>query len=104
MNTRKLDLEIIDHSRELAKSEEGKRHKDALLALIYEQSKDSVLESMRIKLMDAFRRNDTAEIAELEKKIKKYANTPAFKKKMAESVARQVGQDQAIKVFKKVKF
>lgn len=104
MNTRKLDLEIIDHSRELVKTEEGKRHRDALLALIYEQSKDAVLEKMRVQLMSAFKNGDTEKVSEIEKKIKKYANTPAFRKKMAESVARQVGQDQAMQVFKKVQF
>lgn len=97
MNTRKHDLAELEKGRDAAATKEARLHRDALLAAVYEQAKDPILEKMRIKLIDALKKGDIKAIGEIQKKVKAYASTNVFRqnlyskiKKVSEKEARQI--------------
>lgn len=110
MNTRTQDLQILDVSRESTETLEGKRHREALLSSVYEQSKDPHLEIMRQRLTALIIKGLAAapndlnlpptprqkkimaeceyEIEQMEKSIKQYTSSDTFKANLASKVAK----------------
>lgn len=100
-HTRKDDLDILDQSRRDAKTEEGKKHRDALLVAVYESLKDPHLEKMRIALIDALKYGNINKMNEIRKKIENYVRTPTFRKNIARKISQQVNENEAKLFYKK---
>lgn len=109
MNTRSIDLDILDQSRNITESEDARLHREALLDRIYQQSKDTTLEKMRMELTRWIQHGlayvpengvptlkqkqelATAEIniTRLEKEIKAYVNSDTYKRSIAQKIAKK---------------
>ena len=111
-NTRVDDLDILDSSRKKAKTELGKKRREALLASVHVQSQDSFLEEMRIQFQEAYKvgiqyRNEhnirgMAETEMVLKKIEKaivaYTASPSFLAKVAKELEK-VSKEETDKII-----
>jgi hypothetical protein len=88
MKTREPDLDLLDEARRGAQTEWGKTHREALLAAVYEASKDAWLEKMRMQLIDALKYGELKRMDEIRQKIQAYASTPSFRKRIAQKIAK----------------
>jgi hypothetical protein len=91
MKTRQDDLNFLEAKRDSAPSGEAKRYRAALLEAVNEMQKDPYLELMRRELIEILKRenitpNDPilwARKQELGAKRSSYAESPAFKGRIA---------------------
>lgn len=117
MNTRKTDLEILEAGRD--QSDSARIHRTSLIQSVYEQSKDTTLEAMRLELqnwiikgLEAVPEGDTPtlrqkmamaeaeiNIERMEKAIKQYTSSEAFQRNIASKVAK-ISQKEAEIVLK----
>lgn len=106
MNTRNHDLAILESARDA--SDSAREHRTSLIESVYEQSKDPILEKMRLNLqhwiikgLEAVpegefptirQKMDMAEaeinIERLEKQIKEYTSSEEFQVKIASKIAK----------------
>lgn len=101
MKTRKEDLEVLEQARSDARTKEEKKHFESLEVQIYEQMKDPYIESKRMELVDAMRRQDFKAHMRIQQEVQEYAKSPAFKKRMADRIEKQVSRKEAEVYFKK---
>lgn len=93
-NTRNNDLGVLEEARDQAQTERGKKHIQAILENVYEQSKDPVLESMRVQLEDAIKRGDHIKMAKIRKKVQDYAKSPAYMKNILKKVKKSTDETE----------
>lgn len=105
ITTRENDLDKLDQARFDRKTEGSREHIQAILAMVYVQSKDSTLELLRKKLVEALRyleengdglheENWNRYIKAIDD-IEKYCTSPAFIKKMHEAILKEAGIAEA---------
>lgn len=103
-NTRNNDLGVLEEARDQATSDNQKKHLQAILENVYEQSKDTFLEKMRVQLEDAIKRGDHMEMERIRKKVQDYARSPVYiketLKKIKKSTDEQEGKLFIHKTFK----
>ncbi len=90
-STREDTLNVIEQRRDELEDD----HEKALLVAVYEQSKDAYLEMLTKQLIEALKRNDLAKMSQIEKKVKHYANSSAYRKRLSKKIAEQVSQKEA---------
>ncbi len=86
--TRDDDFGYLEEARAQASTREEQDHLLAMQERIYEMSKDSYIESERVKLVDALKVNNIPEITAIQNRIKQYASRPEFRKKIAKAIAK----------------
>jgi hypothetical protein len=97
--TRNEDLDLLDYARSLMNTDHGVKRMNTNLAVAHFMSKDRVLEKARHELIDALKRGDIKKIHALERKVKRYANTDDYRKRLADHVKRNTGLDEANSIF-----
>lgn len=91
-NTRNNDLGVLEEARDQAQTERGKKHIQSILENVYEQSKDTFLEKMRIELEDAVKRGDHMKMGEIRKKVQDYAKSPTYVQNMLKKVRKSTDE------------
>lgn len=92
--TRDHDLAELEAHRDNAPDLETKKKRTALLENVYQQMKDPTLEKLRVKLIDALKREDINEIHEIRKKVQAYGSQKSFIENIHKKM-KSVSQDQA---------
>lgn len=101
--TRTEDINSLEEAKAKAKTDEGKKHRAAILEMVYEQMKDPYLEKMRWALIDALKRADFVKMAEIRRKIEDYARSPQFIANQIKAAARISKKEAEVYKLKKEK-
>lgn len=103
MNTRNDDLAFLEQGRDISRNKDVKKHRDSLLNMVYEMSKDTHLETLRLQLISAVKLNDAVKIMQIKKKVEDYSRSPQFRAKMAKIIERHEGTEKAEHYYEKNK-
>lgn len=110
MNTRTNDLDRIDAASRSRNKEESVDRMKAILVNVYEQSKDPILEGLKIQLAQVINKLNTLDDPskfdecyrkywEIHDKVIAYTSTTSFRENIARKISQQVGRKQADRYF-----